>query len=221
MEADGAELQHTRPSEHEAGLCRVAEDRLREQANNLAELVDNLNEGTRAISTRASTAARRGDARLGSTGAIDARACSGVYHDARLMLYDEDHGQLQRSMSALGKLQERVRKSAVKLRKLDAERDKLDFGELSEYPRRKHEYRQQRRALNKVNERLTQQLERDANVLAAFRELIERMGARLDYTVLVQEARTTIEVADATAAECAHADRPADGEISDSERWQS
>ncbi|KAG8465678.1 hypothetical protein KFE25_002985 [Diacronema lutheri] len=189
MEADGAELQHTRPSEHEAGLCRVAEDRLREQANNLAELVDNLNEG--------------------------------VYHDARLMLYDEDHGQLQRSMSALGKLQERVRKSAVKLRKLDAERDKLDFGELSEYPRRKHEYRQQRRALNKVNERLTQQLERDANVLAAFRELIERMGARLDYTVLVQEARTTIEVADATAAECAHADRPADGEISDSERWQS
>lgn len=124
-----------------------------------------------------------------------------------MMLYDESNDQLQRSMAALLKLQERVRKGAVKLRQLDSERDQLDFSELDDFPRRKLELRHQRRVLNKVTERLTEQLERDADVLSAFRELIDRMGAQLNYATLVQDARLEINAADAEASARADNDR--------------
>jgi hypothetical protein len=124
----------------------------------------------------------------------------GVYLDGRLMLYDDDPAQLERGMCALGKLRERVRKGALKLRTLDSQRDQIDFSDLSEFPRKKAEFRHQRRTLAKITERLTDQLDRDAQVLEAFRELVERMGTKLSLATLMQEAHVAIEESDVEAA---------------------
>lgn len=113
------------------------------------------------------------------------------------MLWDEDLERLNHGLEALGKLQLRVRKGFTTLQKIDAERDQLDFGELEEFPRAKHTLRQQRRVINKVTERLTEQVERDANVLDAFRELIGRMGTRLNYATITEDALREIREADA------------------------
>lgn len=124
----------------------------------------------------------------------------GVYLDGRLMLYDDDAAQLERGMCALGKLKERVRKGALKLRTLDSQRDQIDFSDLADFPRKKAEFRHQRRAFAKITERLTDQLDRDAQVLEAFRELVERMGSKLDLATLMQDAHLAIEESDAEAA---------------------
>ncbi|KAJ1630526.1 hypothetical protein T492DRAFT_1002420 [Pavlovales sp. CCMP2436] len=122
----------------------------------------------------------------------------GVYHDARLMLYEDDHGRLELGMAALCKLEERVRKGTILLHRLDCDRDQLDFTALTdEYPRQHREFREQRRVLAAVTGRLTHQLELDASVLASFRELVGRMGAKLELSKLVHDARAELNRADA------------------------
>jgi hypothetical protein len=124
----------------------------------------------------------------------------GVYLDGRLMLYDDDPAQLERGMCALGEIEERVRKGALKVRTLDSQRDQIDLSNLSDFPRQKAELRQQRRTLAHITERLTDQLDRDAQVLKAFRELVGRMGTQLNLATLMHDALVAIKESDAEAS---------------------